>query len=205
MSDPRLALLLALLVACSGGDGGGDEDDDGGGDGGAQDGGAADGGAGDGGDSGGGDGGSGMPPAPKPFTLQLSGGVSKSLPFDQITCSKPFGSSNFRVFWRDTTGAHVFVLAAELLGTYTEPGTYTTKEHGAKVKLQEEAGYKGEPDYFATEPDQGDAVTIVVEYLEDEDEEVAWGEFSFTSLHGATGGAITASPQPIPIWCDSLD
>ncbi len=200
--------LCLLLTACTGGKDGG-ADGDGGGDGGVTDGGTADGGATvDSGatDGGAGDGGTtGMPPAPDPFTLQLSGGATDALYFDEITCSKPYGSGNFRVFWRDSTGSHVFVLAAEILGAYTKPGTYTASGDGARVRLQEEAGYSGEPDFYMTDTSQGDEVSIVVDYLEDEKEEVAWGEFSFTSIRASGGPAITATPQPIPIWCDSLD
>ncbi|RME24507.1 MAG: hypothetical protein D6798_11140 [Deltaproteobacteria bacterium] len=204
-----LWLATILLGSCTG-DKGDDGDDGTGSDGGALvDGGTADGGSVDSGfhDGGAADGGAtGMPPAPDPFTLQLAGGATDALYFDEITCSKPYGSNNFRVFWRDSTGSHVFVLAAELLGSYTEPGTYTASADGARVRLQEEAGYSGQPDFYMTDTSRGDEATIVIDYLEDEKEEVAWGEFSFTSLHATGGGpAVTATPQPIPIWCASLD
>lgn len=205
MSPSNLLRLtpLVLVLACNGGDDGdgppGPQGDDTG---------AADGGGGDGGatDDTGGDGGTDLlPPRPDPFTLVVTGATSLSLRFDTPTCSKPVGSSNFRVFWRDSGGSHVFVLVAELMGTFTGPGTYDTAGAGAKVKLQEEAGGTGAQRYFATDETQGDSATITIDYLDEEKAEVAWGEFSFTSLHGSTGGPLTATPQPIPIWCDALN
>lgn len=200
-------LSLGVLSACKGEE---EEDDTGSEDGGsASDGGgeASDGGgeAGDGGGAGDGGSNTDMPEAPAPFTLQVSGARNQALYFDTITCSKPVGSNNFRVFWRDSTGSHVFVLAAELLGTYTEPGTYTTAEHSAKVKLQEEAGGTGDYAYYATDSGRGDSATIVVEFLDEEKLEVAWGSFEFSGLHDTSGGGITATPQPLPIWCSSLN
>ncbi|MCK6504183.1 hypothetical protein L6R53_12415 [Myxococcota bacterium] len=194
---------LLLLLACNGGDDGDGPPGPQGDDTGSGDGGAPDGGAGD--DTGGDGGTSLLPPKPDPFTLEVSGAEDLSLRFDTPTCSKPVGSSNFRVFWRDSGGSHVFVLVAELLGSFTGPGTYDTAGAGAKVKLQEEAGGTSTQRYYATDDTQGDSATITVDYLDEEKAEVAWGEFSFTSLHGSSGGPLTATPQPIPIWCDSLN
>lgn len=205
MSFPARTLLFPLLLAlsCNGGDDddgppGPQGDDTGGGADGGADGGAAD-------DTGGDGGTSGLPPKPDPFTLQTTGAANLSLRFDTPTCSKPVGSSNFRVFWRDSTGSHVFVLVGELMGTFTGPGTYDTAGAGAKVKLQEEAGGTGAQDYYATEEAQGDSASITIDHIDEEKLEVAWGEFTFTSLHGSTGGALSATPQPIPIWCDALN
>ena len=202
------ALALLFLLACtgkgdggddSGGDGGVGDGGDGGGDGGTGDGGTTDGGTGDGGTTG------LLPEKPAPFTLQVSGGADLALYFDTPTCSKPVGSSNFRAFWRDSTGGHVFVLIADLLGSFTGAGTYDTASAGAIVKLQEEAGGTGGFDFYFTDSAAGDSATITVEYIDEEKAEIAWGEFSFTSLHGDSGSAVTATPQPIPIWCDALN
>lgn len=196
-----LALPFALLVACTGK---ADEDDDGRpGTQGDDTGVATD-------DTGGtaGDGGAPtdqLPARPDPFTLRVTGGADLSLHFDTPTCSKPVGSSNFRAFWRDSTGSHVFVLIADLLGSFDDAGTYDTASHGAKVKLQEEAGGTGSYAYFATDDTQGDSATITVDFIDEEELEIAWGQFSFTSLHGDSGPALTAAPQPIPIWCDALN
>ncbi len=202
---PRLlaALLLAGLVACNGTK---DEptDLDGGTDGGADGGtdGGADGGT-DGGADGGTDGATELPPKPDPFTLQVTGGANLSLRFDTPTCQKPKGANNFRAFWRDSTGSHVFVLIVDLLGSYAGPGEYDADTHGLKVKLQEEAGGTGGFDYYATSTSQGDTATLNIEHL-DEELGIAWGELSFDGLHPSSGAGVEVSPMPVPIWCDSL-
>jgi|GEM_PF-1732786 len=204
MSTRSPLLFLTLLACIGGGDkGAGDTGPapDGGGDGGGTH-------SGDGGgsaDTGGDTGNSVLPPQPEPFTLHVTGGADLDLYFDTPTCSKPLGSHNFRAFWRDSTGSHVFVLVAELLGTYTDPGTYDTPTGHATVKLQEEAGSKGAQRYFSTQVDQGDSAEITIDYLDEEKQEVAWGSFSFNGLHGDSGPALTATPQPIPIWCEALN
>lgn len=196
---PPALLLLGLAVGCAGGN------DKGGEDGGADGGGVGDGGTGDGGDGGGedsGDGGtSALPPKPDPFTLTVRGGTSLDLYFDTPTCQKPKGGSNFRAFWRDSTGSHVFVLVADLLGTFDGAGTYTTADANATIKLQEEAGGSGA--YYATDDDQGDSASITVEAI-DEELGIAWGEFEVDGLHSSSAGGITVSPMPVPIWCETL-
>ncbi len=198
-----LGLAWALAAGCSpakGTDSGGPAGDGGSaGDGGA----AGDGGsAGDGGgDTGGGDTGSDtLPPDPTPFTLTITGAADLTLTFDESTCTQPMGSANFSQFWRNAEGEHVFVLTLQLLGTFDGARTYTSADDGARVKLQEEAG--GELRYFYNDTDRGDSVEATIEHI---DEEQAWGEFSFAGLHDSGGGAIDVSPQPIPIWCPTVD
>lgn len=134
----------------------------------------------------------GLPADPTPFTLEISGAASLSLPFDEPTCTNQLGSSNFSLFWRDSTDAHVFVLVAQMLGTYTGPGTYDGS--AVTVKLQEEAGGQGR--YFASQ--DGDTVAFTIDHV---GEDGAWGQLVFSSLDG---GAITASPMPVPLWCPTV-
>ncbi len=138
------------------------------------------------------------PSDPTPFELTIAGDMSETFTFDQYDCTYPMGSTNLRVFWRDSAQSHYFVLVAELLGTFEgQPGTFTETEHGARVKMQEEAG--GENRYFAS--GEGDTVEIVVDTI---DETSVYGSFSVSAM-GGEDGTITLSPQPIPIWCPQLN
>ncbi|NOY27529.1 MAG: hypothetical protein GXP62_16825, partial [Oligoflexia bacterium] len=59
--------------------------------------------------------------------------------------------------------------------------------------------------YYATDSAQGDNATITIDYIDEEKQEIAWGQFSFEGLHGDSGPALTVAPQPIPIWCSALN
>jgi len=200
-----LGAVLLAAVACSGGtdDGkpvrdhgdAGDAGDSGdSGDSGAVDDTADD--TGDTGDSGD----TGLPPDPTPFTLHVSGPVTKDLVFDLPSCTQPLGSSNFSQFWRNASDAHVFVLAVQLLGTYTGPGTYDSATDGVNIKLQEEAGGTGL--YFFMDKVAGDTASLTIDHI---DKAQAWGEFEFSGLHDGTGAAVSVSPMPIPVWCPTLN
>ncbi len=136
---------------------------------------------------------SSLPAQPDPFTLTVSGAYTGSLTFDTPTCTQPLGSKNFSIFWRNSNKEHVFVLVAQMLGTFAGAGTYDGT--AVTVKLQEEAG--GEGNYFLSS--DGDTISMVLEGVEEQE---AWGEFSFSGLED---GALVASPMPVPIWCDSLN
>lgn len=138
-----------------------------------------------------------LPPDPTPFTLTVAGAYSADLTFDQPTCQALDGAPNFRAFWRNAAREHVFVLVADVLGVYAGPGTYDQTMGHVDVKLQEEAG--GSLAYFAS--GEGDTVSIEVENVTDTQ---AWGSITVSGLQGDPG-AITVSPQPIPIWCPELD
>ena len=142
----------------------------------------------------------GLPDNPSPFTLTFSGALDADLVFDAPTCSHPYGSSNLRIFWRNEADAHYYLLNADLLGTFEGPGTYDAKTHGAKVKLQEEAG--GSYGYFAT--GDGDLVEITIEGFDEKAEQI-WGSFSFSQMQSSAGDAVAATPMPVPIWCDVID
>lgn len=189
------ALTLAMLLLACKGDKGGSEDDSGGGE--------HSGGGGD--DSGGGGGddssASTLPDDPTPFTLTVSGDYSDTLVFDDPECTWTSDATNFRAFWRNAAREHVFVLAADILGPFTGPGTYTQDDAITRVKLQEEAGSSGPPEYFESDADQGDTVSVTVTSVDDAQ---AWGEFTFSGLHSDTG-AITVTPVPVPIWCPTMN
>ena len=186
---------LALGVACGDKRESDDDDDGGGGDDSAapSDSGSSTG----GGDTGGGTGGDpgGIPADPRPLTVTVTGATSQSLVFDQVTCTHPLNSSNFRIFWRGS--GHVFVLKAEVLGDYTGPGTYSSADTSARASLQEEAGGSGF--YFTADAAQGDTVTFTME-AHDVDAAEAWGTFTVTGMHGSDG-ALPLEPSSLPIWC----
>jgi hypothetical protein len=145
---------------------------------------------------------SAMPPDPTPFTVTFSGGSNESIVFSDATCEVyPSPSNvNYRHFWRDPS--HNAVLIAEVLGAYTGPGTYDQTMNTVRIKLQAEAPLGSPYDfYYGTDTAQGDTVTISVTYAEPAG--VTWGEFTFNSISG-DGGSVTASPLPIPLWCDNL-
>lgn len=138
-----------------------------------------------------------LPPDPTPFTITVAGAYSADLVFDQPTCQALDGAANFRAFWRNAAREHVFVLVADVLGVYAGPGTYDQTMGHVDVKLQEEAG--GSLAYFAS--GEGDDVAITVDNVTDTQ---AWGSITVSGLQGDSG-AITLTPQPIPIWCPELD
>lgn len=187
--------LLSVLLGCSSpgddpqplGDGAGD-----------QDGPQGDSGTHNTGDTGdtGGTGGTGLPGSPAPFTVTVSGALEQAITFTESSCSRPNGSNQLRQFWRGRD--HVFVLRVEMLNSVEEAGTFTEAD-GARAALQEEAGGSGS--YFTAGP--GDAIEMVVESLDDEADE-AWGTWSVSGMTDSSGGAITVSPLPLPLWCDSF-
>jgi hypothetical protein len=140
-----------------------------------------------------------LPPDPRPLTIAVHGGYEGSLVFDQPDCTAVTGAPQFRAFWRNGSGAHVFVLIAEVIGPYDGPGEYTQDQSIVRAKLQEEAGGNG--NFFATDTTQGDTVTIDVDQVTDTE---AWGSFTVGGMHG-DAGAITIDPTTIPIWCPELN
>ena len=140
----------------------------------------------------GGDSGSTFPEAPAGFTIQFSGARSDSLVFDELTCS--LNAANLRVFWRNASDAHVFVLIAEIMGRYAGPGNYDDTT-GVRLKLQEEAG--GTLAYFAADPSSGD--TVAVEIAEG-DAYTAAGTATVGGMRGAEG-SISFAPATWPLWC----
>jgi len=174
----------------AGDDGGGDDAGSGGDDAGA---------GGD--DAGAGDDGPAIPPDPTPFTLTVAGATDASIVFNQSTCSIYPRPSwvNFRHFWRGTD--HNAVLIVEVLGAYTGPGTYDESMGMVRAKLQSEAGSPYDF-FFQTDANQGDTLNLVVENADTR--HGVWGEVTFSSMHDGTGGSITITPQPVPLWCPDL-
>jgi len=187
----RFLGALGLVVACGDkpDEDDGDEDD-------GEETGASD--DGDSGSTGGADSGAGadvLPPDPRPLTITVSGASSQTLVFDQITCTHPLNSSNFRVFWRGSD--HVYVLKAEVLGDYDGPGTYRSGDTNTRASLQEEAG--GSLAYFVVDPASGDSVEFTMDAHDVEGAE-AWGSFTISGMTGGEG-SIQISPSTVPIWC----
>lgn len=201
--NPRMRLLPILLLLGCGRDKDPSTDDSApGAEGGGAEGGGEGGEGGEGAEGGeGGEGGAetGLPDDPSPFTLSVTGAMTDDLVFDDPSCTWTEGA-NFRMFWRNKADEHVFVLGADVLGVFASPGTYTPDMGTVRVILQEEAG--GTMRYFASDTSQGDIVSITVDAVSED--EGAWGEFTFSALHNEAQ-EITATPQPLPIWCASIN
>lgn len=140
-----------------------------------------------------------FPADPRPLTITVSGAYEDTLIFDEPTCTWLETAPNFRAFWRNSAGSHVFVLVADILSVFDGPGTYTEADGSVRIKLQEEAGGSGY--YFGSDSTAGDTVSITVTSV---DAEKAWGEFTVSAMHNGTD-EITIDPQPVPIWCDSMN
>lgn len=137
------------------------------------------------------------PTDPSPFTITTSGAASETLIFDEPSCSSPTGSPNMRMFWRNKSNAHVFVLLAEILGDFNGTGTYNNSEFRANIKLQEEAG--GQARYFASSDNS--QVEIIYEFSE---ENFIAGSASVDVMYNGTE-ELTISPTSFPIWCDNIE
>lgn len=136
------------------------------------------------------------PTRPAAFTLTLSGAENMDLTFNTPSCISQVNSTNLRVFWRDDTNQHAFVLIAELLGGYDGPGDYTASEHNAKIKLQEEAG--GQSRYYATTADSNTSIRV-----EHHQENELHGSAEAATLEG-TNGTLNLSPASFTLWCDEV-
>jgi hypothetical protein len=135
------------------------------------------------------------PEDPSPFTVEVNGEENLTLVFDLPDCSSPLGSSNLRTFWRSGSGEHVFVLVAEVLGSYAGEGSYSSDSLTVRTKLQEEAG--GQARYFATDTAQGDSALVVIDSADDTN---AIGEATAATMHSTTG-SIAITPSSFPIYC----
>ena len=137
-----------------------------------------------------------FPAQPAAFTITLSGAENMDLTFNTPSCISQVNSTNLRVFWRDNTNQHAFVLIAELLGGYDGPGNYTASEHNAKIKLQEEAGGQGR--YYATTADGSTSINV-----EHHQENELYGSAEASDLEG-TNGTLSLSPTSFTLWCDEV-
>jgi hypothetical protein len=152
-------------------------------------------------DAGAGDDGPVMPPDPTPFTLTVTGATDATIVFNQSTCliyPRP-AWINFRHFWRGMD--HNAVLIVEVMEVYSGPGTYDESMGRVQAKLQSEAGSQYDF-FFQTYASQGDTLTINVENADVV--HGVWGDFTFSSMHDTSGGVITITPQPVPLWCPDL-
>ena len=139
------------------------------------------------------------PTKPGSIVIETSGVENLSLLFDTPTCQIPSAASNFNTFWRNGTGAHVFVLRIMLRGDYEGPGVYNTTDNSLLVSLQEEAGGQGR--YYAIDTAQGDSASIELK-TDPSDRNLVYGTLTINALH-STDGAISISPTEIPLWCDA--
>ena len=139
------------------------------------------------------------PTRPDSIVIQTSGVENLSLVFDTPTCQIPSAAPNFNTFWRNGSGAHVFVLRVMLRGDYEGPGVYNTTDNSLLVSLQEEAGGQGR--YYAIDTEQGDSASIELK-TDPSDRNLIYGTLTVDSLH-ATDGVISLSPTEIPLWCDA--
>ncbi len=136
------------------------------------------------------------PTEPDSIAIETSGSENLSLMFDTPTCQIPTAAPNFNAFWRNGTGAHVFVLRVMLRGDYIGGGSYNSDDHELLVTLQEEAGGQGR--YYAVDSTQGDLATLE---LNTDTNGIVWGTINVNSLHSLEG-SITMNTTDIPLWCD---
>jgi hypothetical protein len=137
------------------------------------------------------------PENPSPFSITISGAQNRDLVFDEPSCSSPTGSNNMRMFWRNKSDAHVFVMVTEVMGGFEGVGSYSPPDFRANIKLQEEAGGQGL--YYASV--DGSGVTITYDLSE---ESFLSGTATFGFLQG-NDGDISISPSTYPLWCDQVD
>ena len=137
-----------------------------------------------------------MPPNPAPLSLTFGGPIGETLVFDTPACTH-LSETEFSAFWRGAD--HNVLLMVQMMGgSYSGPGDYDVDGSAVRVKLQTESG--GSYDFFyQVDDDEGDTGTVTIDWIGDE----AWGEFTFSGMHGADG-VIDATPMPVPIWCDMV-
>jgi len=145
----------------------------------------------------------GFAPDPSPFSITISGDESLDLRFDSPICTHLQGSSNLRVFWRNASDQHVFVLVAEIMGGFDGPGSYQSgvSQGQVRVKLQEEAG--GQARGYFTNTGEGDSAMIDIDLIEPDPYRLT-GSATAQTLHG-TNGQINLNPAIFPIWCPEID
>ena len=139
------------------------------------------------------------PENPSPLTITVGGAYQQTLIFDEPDCSSPAGSSNMRMFWRNKSDAHVFVLVTEVMGDFTGEGVYSSADVRANIKLQEEAGGSGL--YFGSTSDSN--ITIEYDFYDEENNFIS-GNATIDTLSGNDGN-ITISPSTYPLWCDDIE
>ena len=146
-----------------------------------------------------------LPPYPGPLSITFGGAIGETIVFDEPSCTH-LSETEFGAFWRgasDGQGGHEHnaVLMVQMLGGgYLGPDTYEVNGMAVRLKLQSEAGAPYDFFYQVT-PADGDTGSVTVDYVGD----VAWGEFTFSGMTSPSDGAtIDATPQPIPIWCDTV-
>ena len=137
----------------------------------------------------------GIPNAPEPFSMTLTGAQSETLSFDYPTCQIPGYVPNLNAFWRSQSSSHKFVLRVVLRDDFVGDGTYAIGTHQLQITLQEEAGGQGR--YYQVDASQGDSGSITVTTHEDG---YVWGRISASTMHG-NDGTIYLSPAEFPIWC----
>jgi hypothetical protein len=137
------------------------------------------------------------PENPAPFSIIVSGAENLDLVFDEPSCSSPMGSNNMRMFWRNSSDAHVFVMVTEVMGEFEGTGSYSPPEFRANIKLQQEAG--GQALYYGSVEDSGVAITYDVS-----EENFVSGSATFSFLQG-NDGDISISPTTYPLWCDNIE
>jgi hypothetical protein len=139
----------------------------------------------------------GLPPTPLPFTVQLGGGSTEAVTFEQVSSCQNFsGSSDFR---QQMTGGE-WTLRVAVVGGYAGVGSYGTAEGAEVTLLRNTAG--GE--FLQASASTGASVDLV---MAGDDGTSAWGEVTVSALtdNGQTGlGEVTLSPATVPVWCETV-
>ncbi|GEM_PF-3031759 len=139
-----------------------------------------------------------------PFTLEITGDQSLSLPMTQVQCEDQNGD----VFqWRyETDDDWVFIVRAGPLGD--EPGTYDVRAGSPGsmvVTLAKEGGGEDGVTYnwLSSNPQHNDRnATIDLQVWEGSGGPDGCGLLTSDALGTFDGRMVTLGPQPIPLACD---
>jgi len=132
-----------------------------------------------------------LPPDPFPFNVDVAGASTATVTVESNSgCQNFTGSSNFR----QQMAAGQWVLRIAVDGSYDGAGIYD-QAAGASVVLQDNTSGGA---FYQANGASGDTVTVEMEV---DDGTEAWGT---VTVSGLGGGAVTISPNVLPIWCPNV-
>lgn len=134
-----------------------------------------------------------LPPSPLPISIDLSGAATETAYFDSIECAHP-PNNQLQLTYVDSTNAYTWTLRVFVRDPFEGEGAYS-----GNVQVQLLENFSGGR-YFSASSTAGQAVEVVVDGFGSNG---AFGSFTTDPVEDGSG-AVTLSPQPIPIWCDQV-